>query len=201
VDIPRYPVFLFAGVLPWLWVSTSVTAGSTSIVDGASLVTRACVPPQVLPAVTVLANLVNLVLSLPVAVGAAAIAGVAPSAGLLLLPLAVAAALPFVYGTALACAALCVRWRDVRFLVQSGVLLWFFLTPVVVPLGRLPDRWARWIAWNPASGLVVPFQEAIHAGGVPGLGPIGVAGAWSLATAVAGAWLAERVRGSLAERL
>src|SRR5438105_12169436 len=87
VDIHDYAVFVFIGILPWLWLTSSVTNGCTSISQGGSLITRVCMPPQVLPAVAVLANLVNFVLALPLAVLAAAAYGVYPSPYAVLLPL------------------------------------------------------------------------------------------------------------------
>jgi len=201
VSVEGYASFFLSGILPWLWLASSVTAGSSSIVHGASLVTRAPVPPHVLPAVTVLSNLVNLLLGLPVAVALAAVAGAPPGAALVVLPAAALVALPFVYGVTLACATLTVHLRDVEFLAQSLVTAWLFVTPVAYPIAAVPEPWREILRWNPATALVAPFQEAIHGGAVPPLGVLGAGLAWSAAAAVAGAWVYETRRDDLAEAL
>ena len=65
LDMEHYPAFLFTGLLPWLWFASSLQQGVTSILDGAGLVTRSQFPAEVLPVVTVLANTVNFLLTLP----------------------------------------------------------------------------------------------------------------------------------------
>jgi lipopolysaccharide transport system permease protein len=201
VPAEGYAVFFLAGILPWLWLASSVTAGATSIVHGASLVTRAPVPPHVLPAVTVLSNLVNLLLGLPVAIALAAFAGAPLGPALLVLPAAALVALPFVYGVTVALATITVHLRDVEFLAHSMVTAWFFVTPIAYPLAAVPEPWRDVLRWNPATALVAPFQEAIHRGAFPPLAVLGAGLTWSVAAAVAGAWIHESRRDDLAEAL
>src|SRR3990172_4062078 len=61
----NYAVFLFAGLLPWLWFSSSLGHATGVIVGGGALVKRVLFPAEVLPLVSVLSNLVNFLLSLP----------------------------------------------------------------------------------------------------------------------------------------
>src|SRR5215510_1611408 len=65
IDLPSYPAFLFTGLLPWLWFASSLQQGVTSILDGTSLVTRSQFPAEILPVVTLTANTVNFLLTLP----------------------------------------------------------------------------------------------------------------------------------------
>ena len=64
LDMEKYPAFLFSGLLPWIWFSSSLQQGVTSILDGAGLVTRSQFPAEVLPVVTVTSNAVNFLLTL-----------------------------------------------------------------------------------------------------------------------------------------
>ncbi|MFN3476545.1 MAG: ABC transporter permease, partial [Candidatus Methylomirabilales bacterium] len=54
IEMEKYTAFLLVGLLPWIWFSSSLLMGSTSIVEGGSLIKKVFFPPQVLPTVTVL---------------------------------------------------------------------------------------------------------------------------------------------------
>ncbi|HJQ98891.1 MAG TPA: ABC transporter permease, partial [Candidatus Polarisedimenticolaceae bacterium] len=167
VTIENYALFLLAGILPWQWLSTSITNGTTSILHGGGLITRVCMPPQILPAVVVLSNLAHFLLALPVLLAAAAAAGLWPTPAIALLPIAIANELVFLYGVSLIVATLTVRFRDVQFLVQNLLMVWFFLTPVAYPLDMVPERYRALVEANPATALVRPFQEILFEGRAP----------------------------------
>lgn len=201
VDLPGYALFLFVGILPWLWLNSAITNGATSIVLGGGLITRVCMPPQVLPAVAVLSNLVNFLLGLPIAVAAALLAGVRPGAALLLLPAAIGVQLVFLYGAALLAATLTVRFRDVQFLAQNLLLVWFFLTPIAFPIGMVPDRYRPLINANPATALIRPFQQILFEGRAPDPTELALGTAWALALLLAAVHLFESMRDGLAEEI
>src|SRR5439155_19719855 len=119
--------FLLAGLLPWLWLSAALQGGATSITSGGNLVSRAGLPPQVLPAVAVLSHLIHFLFALPVAVIAALVLGLKAYVALPALPLIIVIEGAFLYGAALLSATLTVRFRDVQFLVQNLLVVWFFL--------------------------------------------------------------------------
>ncbi len=201
VALPNYALFLFAGILPWQWMATSITNGTTSIAYGGALITRVCIPPQVLPLVAVLSNLVNFLLALPLAVAAAAVAGLGPGAALAVLPLAILNELVFLYGVSLIAATLTVRFRDVQFLVQNLLLVWFFLTPVAYPLDLVPDRYRVFVSANPATALMRPFQQILFDGRVPDVRHLALGAAWALAAVLAAVILFETMRDRLVEEI
>lgn len=201
VDLADYPLFLFVGLLPWLWLAGSISVGANAIVGGSSLITRVCIPPQVLPAVTVVSTLVNFALALPVALVAAWVVGRPPGSALALLPVAVALELVFLYAVVLALATLTVRFRDVSFLVQSGLAMWFFLTPVAYPLASVPEAHRGLVLANPATPILLAFQEILFFGQAPSVGTLAAGAAWALAGLVAGVRLFEAMRDGLAEEI
>lgn len=201
VDLPHYVVFLFIGVLPWLWLSSSISVGSGSIVGGASLITRVCIPPQVLPAVTVLSTLVNFVLALPMALVAALVAGIVPGPSAVLLPVVILLELVFVYAIVLALATLTVRFRDVAFLVQSLLTLWFFLTPIAYPLAHVPEAYQGLVLANPATPILLAFQDVLFFGRAPSGAVLATAAAWSALLLVLSVRLFEAMRDGIAEEI
>jgi ABC-type polysaccharide/polyol phosphate export permease len=131
VDVPNgpYTIFLFTGLLPWLWLSQSAPAAATAIIRQPELVTRCYFPPQILPTVRVIADLADFVLALPVLLVALWWVGRLPGLGLVALPLIILLQAMFLVGLALALSALTVFYRDVQFIISSGLSFWMFLTP------------------------------------------------------------------------
>ena len=201
VQVPNYTVFLFVGILPWQWLSSAVTGGSTSIIAGGSVLSRVAIPPQVFPAVTVLSNLVNFVLALPIALIAAIAYGIYPGVGLLLLPLAILLELAVAYGLALIFGSLAVRFRDVQFLAQTLIMLWFFVTPIVYPLDRVPEQYRGLVLANPATPLVLPFQEILHGGHVPDPAHFAIAAGWAVLLLGVAVYVFASMRNSFVESL
>ncbi len=201
VSLPHYAVFLFVGLLPWLWLSGSLNNGALSIANGGSLITRVYIPPQVLPAVVVASNFAHFLFALPVAVVGAALAGLTPAAAILALPIAIPAVMVFLYGLSLLVATLAVPYRDVQFLVGNLVMMWFFLTPIVYPLASIPVTWRPLVAANPATALIHPFQSILYERRFPDPAELGIGALWAVAAMVLGVVVFERLRGRLAEEI
>ncbi len=67
--LENYTYFMFVGLLPWNWFSSSLSGGASSISDRRDLMTKVRFPAQVLPATVVVTNLCNFLLSLPLMLG------------------------------------------------------------------------------------------------------------------------------------
>src|SRR6187549_3378784 len=65
-DLPHYVVFMFCGILPWTWFSSSLLESSGVLISGGNLIKKVLFPAEVLPIVTVLANMVHFFLGLPI---------------------------------------------------------------------------------------------------------------------------------------
>ena len=144
VAVEPYGVFLVTGLFPWIWVSTSLLEGCTSLTANGGLIRKAVFPVEVLPAVAVAANLVHFLLALPivgVALVAARLLGY-PISGwtAVLLPAVLAIELVMVAGLAFALSALCVHFKDVRDLLGNLLVLAFFLAPIIYTLSDLPPQ-------------------------------------------------------------
>ena len=201
VSVPHYGLFLFVGILPWTWLSGSILNGTTSIAMNPGLVTRVCLPPQVLPAVAVVSNLVNFLLGLPVMLIAALLSGLRPGTALAALPLVVLLQLVFLYGAALVAATLTVHYRDVMFLAQNTLMVWFFLTPIAYPLDLVPERYRRLMYVNPATSLLRPFQQIVLEERFPSALYLGLGLLWAAAAALVGMAIFEALRDRLAEEV
>src|SRR5437762_13039306 len=64
--VQPYALFMFCGILPWTWFSASLTEASGSLIAGGNLIKKVMFPAEVLPIVSVLANMVHFFLGLPI---------------------------------------------------------------------------------------------------------------------------------------
>lgn len=199
-----YPVFLVCGLFPWVWLSSSLLEGTSSLLGNAALIRRSVFPIELLPLVPVAANLVNFLLSIPILLTAVAAARAlghpVGGAAVVLLPLVVLAQLPFVAGLSLALGALAVHFKDVRDIVSNLLTLGFFLVPILYSVEAVPHAALRaLILWNPLTPFVLAYQDVLFRGVVPGAGVwAGMAMASMVALAM-GTWVFERLSDTLIE--
>jgi len=159
IQIEHYAGFMFVGLLPWIWFSSSLLEGTHSITSGGSLVTKVIFPSQVLPAVKILANLLNYLLSLPILFGFLWAMGIYPSWPLLWLPVIIGLHLMFIEGLVLILATINVFFRDVQHILANLLTLWFFLTPIIYPLSQVPAPFNKWAMLNPMSQITLTYQD------------------------------------------
>jgi ABC-type polysaccharide/polyol phosphate export permease len=112
------------------------------------------------------ANLVTLGISTVILLVALPIVGESYTANLLLLVPAAVLLVAFVASLGLVLSAAHAYFRDVKFMVAAGMLIWFYVTPVVYPPSSLGSA-ARWLDFNPLTGIVGLFQRAAVDAPVP----------------------------------
>ena len=199
-----YPLFLFAGVLPWLFATGSLLDAAVVLPDNGPLLKKVVCPPEVFPAVTVCSHLVHHLLALPVLLGvmvAYAVAGkLAFPWTLVLLPLVLALWVATAGGLALAVAALAVHFRDLKDLLHNLLNLLFFMTPIIYTADLVPAGLLRQLVLaNPVTPLVILYRGVAVEGRVP------PASAWGWAIVVAavawavGTFVFSRLRDTIAE--
>lgn len=198
-----YGLFLFCGILPWVWFSSSLLESSNVLIAGGNLIKKVVFPAEVLPIVTVLAGLAHFTFGLPI-LAAFLLYYRAPVAPLDLawFPVIVFIQLLLTLGLALLVSALTVHFRDVRDLLQNLLTIWFFATPIVYPLWTAPERWRRWLELNPFTHLAVAYQEVLFRPGPFTEWPRLLAvGAVSALVCVFGYFVFDRLRDTLAEEV
>lgn len=198
-----YAVFLFCGILPWTWFSSSLLESSNVLVAGGNLIRKVMFPAEVLPIVAVLAGLVNFCLGLPILAAFLIYYGVdVAGPDLLWLPVLVVLQTVLTLGFALAASALTVLFRDVRDLLANLLTLWFFATPIVYPLWSTPPAVQRLLAFNPMTAIVVSYQEVLFREGPYRDWPrVAALAAASAAVFVAGYFVFDRLRDTFAEEV
>lgn len=164
-----YGLFLFAGLLPWLFFSGAMLDSAVTLVDNAPLLAQVVCPAEVFPAVVVASHFVHHVLALPVlvaALGVAAALGAHPFPWtVVLLPIALIPWVLMTGGLALAVSALAVHFRDLRDLVGNLLNLLFFGSAIIYTLDALPGRVLYLvIRLNPLVSLVRVYRGLAFSG-------------------------------------
>ena len=199
-----YPLFLFAGLLPWLFASGTLLDSAIVIRDNGPLLKKVMCPPEVFPAVTVLSHLVHHLLALPIlllAMVAAALTDRMPFPWtVVLLPLVLALWLVAVAGLALGVAALAVHFRDLKDLLHNLLNLVFFTTPIIYTVDIIPVPWLRkMVLMNPVTPLIALYRDVVLLGQVPSWQRWLAAGVVAAVCWLLGAFLFSRLRETLAE--
>jgi lipopolysaccharide transport system permease protein len=197
-----YPLFMFCGLLPWNWFSTSLTEASGALIAGGNLIRKVLFPAEILPIVTVLANLVHFLLGLPILLIFLIAYGHYPvPSHLVWFPVIVVVQLVLTIGLGLALSALAVHFRDIRDILSNLLQLWFFATPIIY-FWKQPGIYEhhRLMQLNPMMDLAVGYQEVFFFREDFGAwkGIVAVA-ALSVVVFLAGYWLFDRLRDSFAE--
>lgn len=159
VDGP-YPVYVYAGMVPWVLFSASVNATSNSLVNHAEMIRKIYFPRLIVPLSAVGAPLVDFVIAFVVLFGLMFWFGCAFSASLLLLPLIVLSIVTAALGVGILLSALTVTYRDFRLVVPFMLQLWFFIVPVIYKL-PVSEKWTTLLSLNPMYGPVQAVQQAV----------------------------------------
>jgi lipopolysaccharide transport system permease protein len=201
--VQPYEIFLFCGILPWTWFSSSVLESSNVLIGGGNLIKKVLFPAEVLPIVTVLANMVHFLLGLPILFLFMAYRHVTPDLpGLVWFPVALLMQLVFTLGLALIVSSLTVHFRDIKDILGNLMTFWFFATPIIYDMTLFDDKpvGKLLINLNPFTHLAVTYQEILFYPGPVGhwkwLLALGVA---SIGVFLLGYFLFDRLRDSFAE--
>jgi lipopolysaccharide transport system permease protein len=198
-----YPLFMFCGLLPWTWFASSLMESSGVLISGGNLIKKVLFPAEILPIVTVTANMVHFFLALPILVFFLIwFSAPLTVAELLWFPLVVLVQLIFTLGCALILSALTVHFRDIRDILSNILTLWFFATPIIYSYQYAPALARRFMNLNPFAHLAISYQEILFFPGPFGhwkwLIALGVA---SVAWFLLGYWIFDRLRDSFAEEV
>jgi ABC-type polysaccharide/polyol phosphate export permease len=195
-----YALFFFCGILPWSWLSSSLLESSGVLIAGGNLLKKVLFPAEVLPVVTVLANLAQFVLGLPILlVFLAAYGRLAPSA--LLLPFPLLVQLVFTLGLALLLSALTVHFRDIQNILSHLLHIWFFASPILYFYGDVTGALRQILRLNPMSHVLVSYQEMLFTGRFLHYRGLAAAGLVAIGVFAAGGFLFDRLRDTLAEEV
>jgi ABC-type polysaccharide/polyol phosphate export permease len=182
----NYPLFLFAGMLPWLLFSETVQRSTSSLLDQASLITKTVFPAEIVPVSIFLSSLMSHLIALGLAVAAVGIWLNHISPGLMLLPLYMVLLGMFAVGFGWILASLQVYLRDTAQVLTVILTFWFWLTPIFITEQQFPAQLRFLLAGNPLAYLVRAYRELLLSGRWPSLDEMGIMAVFAVVTFLAG---------------
>jgi lipopolysaccharide transport system permease protein len=155
-----YPIFVYAGLLPWTFFAGAIGTSGQSLVGSAHLVSKVYFPRLIIPLSSVGSGLVDLLVSTVILLLMMLWYGVGWSPNLLAAPLLLVGVVFTALGVGTLLSALTVAYRDFTHLTPFVVQIWMYITPVIFPVSLVPPQWQWLLYLNPMTGLVEGFRSA-----------------------------------------
>jgi lipopolysaccharide transport system permease protein len=162
-----YPLFAYAALVPWFFFSNSVASGTMSLITYRNIVTKTYFPREIVPLAQIGSRLVDIAAASGLYVLLMIYYGVGLGLWGALVPVFLLLLLLFTIGVTLATSALNVFYRDVNPVVQIGLQLWLYLTPVAYPLSVVPQKYRLFFLLNPLTGVVEGLRAVLVFGREP----------------------------------
>ncbi|MGF1583384.1 MAG: ABC transporter permease [Gemmataceae bacterium] len=158
-----YPLFVFAGTLPWSFFTNAVTSASQSVVGNQNLITKVYFPRLLIPMAATGASLVDFGFALGIFLILMVVWGFLPSITIMAIPMLLICLVLCAVGVGSWISALTVGYRDFRYIVPFGMQLWMFATPCIyMQTERIESSVGMmWISLNPAYGLIENFRRSL----------------------------------------
>ncbi|MDA8106804.1 MAG: ABC transporter permease [Nitrospiraceae bacterium] len=162
-----YPIFVYAGLLPWNYFSSTMGSASNSLVASSNLISKVYFPRLIIPASSALAVLLDFLIASVILGGMMIYYNFTPSlTGIILLPALVGLIFIIAVGSGLWLSALNVEYRDFQYVIPFLIQIWLFATPVIYPATMVPEQYRIFLALNPMGGIIEAFRAALLGGTV-----------------------------------
>lgn len=199
---PGFYLFLFVGLIPWIFFSAALTGGSVSIIQQKDLVKKIYFPREVIPIAYVTSSFVNMLLSFIVVFIVALFAGVRFNPiGILCLPVIMFVEYLMCIGIAFVTSAVTVYFRDLEHILGIVAMAWMYLTPIVYPEDYCPERLQKYLHLNPMTSVVAAYRDVIYYGRIPRLETLGEAALLGAITLAVGVVVFSKLKKHFAEEM
>jgi len=156
-----YPVFAYTALLPWTYFSQALSRSGAGLVNNANLITKVYFPRLLIPLGDVIAPAVDFLFAFLVLLGLMAWFGIAPTWGVLALPLFFLLAMLTALAIGLWLSPINAKYRDVGHTIPFLIQVWMFASPVVYPVSLIPESWRLVYSLNPMVGVIEGFRWAL----------------------------------------
>jgi lipopolysaccharide transport system permease protein len=201
VQLENFTLFLFTGILPWMFFSATAVSSTFSLVSNAGLVKQIHFPLEILVLASVLFNLAQFLLALAIFFPVLVLLQAKLGWLLLLYPAVLLLQVAFTTGVALVLSAVTVYYQDVKYVTEVALMILFWVTPVLYHLSMVPERGQTFFKLNPMAAYISAYQDIIYWGRYPS------AETWTVAFIAAGlmlifgGWVFHNNRRSIVEAL
>ncbi|MDD2387722.1 MAG: ABC transporter permease [Bacteroidales bacterium] len=169
--IPQ-PLFYFSGIILWSYFADCLTRNSKIFIENQNVFGKVYFPRLVVPISITISNLVKFFIQFIIFIGIyvyyyfSTDGIVTPNVYFALFPLLIIMAAGLSLGFGIIFSSLTTKYRDLNFLLQFGVQLWMYITPVIYPLSSMPENRQWLIALNPMTSIIETFKYGAIGQGV-----------------------------------
>lgn len=163
----NYSLFIFIGLLPWIFLTSSLSISTTCVVGNGNLVKKIYFPRMILPISVSTTGLMNYIFGLLIVFLAIFFAGITLTPFVFILPLIILSQYIFVTGCCLILSALYVFFRDLEHIVGIVTMGWFYLTPIVFNITIFPERFIKFLMLNPMTQFIMAYRDVLLYGKAP----------------------------------
>lgn len=160
-DGAPYAIFSFVALVPWTYFSNSVQDATASLVSNRNMLTKVYIPRLMFPLTSVIAKLVDYLISLLILIVLMFWFQVVPTAGLFVIPLLTVLMMFSAAGIGMWLSALAVQYRDVKYGSNFVIQLLMYISPVVYATSIVPEKYVLFYALNPMVGIIEGFRSAV----------------------------------------
>jgi len=156
-----YVLFSSVAIVPWTYMSQSMTQSSQCLVLGQHMLGKIYFPRLIFPITPVLARLVDFGISMLILLGLALYYGVLPTWNLLFFPLFVILMVSIAAGVGMWLSAMAIRFRDVKFAMPIMIQFLMYSAPVVYSAASIPPNYRTIYSLNPLVGVIEGFRACL----------------------------------------
>ena len=169
MGIDKFYLFLFVALVPWLFFSTCLSAGTTVIFSQQDMVKKIYFPREVLPLSFTIGQFVNMLFSFAVIFAVIILSGVGINmTALLYLPIVMLAELILALGMTFFVSAMNVYFRDLEHIMGIVSMAWMYMTPILYPMDMIPEQMVKLFYLNPMTSITAAYRDILYYKRVPG---------------------------------
>lgn len=162
-----YPIFLFTALVPWTFTANAITSATKSLVANSSLITKIYLPREIFPTASILAKMVDLLLTTLILVVFLLIFKINLQWTIVFIPLIFVFHALLVLGVSYILSAINVFFRDVQNVINVLLMVWMYLTPVLYPPELIPQEFTPFFNLNPMMPIINAYRNTILHGVPP----------------------------------
>lgn len=194
-----YPIFSYCALLPWTFLANALSFAVPSVVSNMDLVTKIYFPREIFPLASILASFFDFLVASVIFVGMIIYYGVSPGPLFILVPLVLIVQVALTVGIGLFASAFNVFYRDVGFMIPLAMQLWMYASPVIYPIGAVPEQLRPFYMLNPMAAIIDSYRRIILQNQMPDWNYLGLATMISVLLMVAGYAYFKRVEMQFAD--
>ncbi|MHC1749536.1 MAG: ABC transporter permease [Cellulosilyticaceae bacterium] len=201
VNVDKFYIYLFVALIPWIFFTTAIQGGATSILAGKDLIKKIYFPRLIMPISVVNAAFMNMLFSMVIVFLALIISGIGLSKYIIFLPIIMVLEYLLALGLAFIFSALNVFFRDLEHILGIIIMGWFYLTPIVYTLDMVPKQYTVLFNLNPMTTIIMTYRDILYYKQMPNFSALWQIFIWSIGFIVIGYLLFQKLQKRFVEEL